>query len=87
VPSPPRYQLSDHAAKRIQARKINEQWIIDALESPDREEPDQVDPNAMHALKKISEMDDRVLRVVYNPSVHPVRVISVHFDRRLRGKL
>jgi len=32
------------------------------------------------------ERNYRVLRGVYNPSVHPLRVITVYFDRRLRGR-
>jgi hypothetical protein len=40
----------------------------------------------MHAFLRIAERNHRVLRVVYNPDVHPVRVITVYFDRRLRGR-
>jgi len=29
----------------------------------------------------------RVLRVVYNASVDPLRVITAYFDRRQKGKL
>lgn len=40
----------------------------------------------MHAFLRIAERNYRVLRVVYNPSVHPLRVITVYFDRRLKGR-
>ncbi|MFQ5667988.1 MAG: hypothetical protein ACE5I7_16355 [Candidatus Binatia bacterium] len=37
--------------------------------------------------RPIPEFDGRVLRVVVNPAVEPVRVASVFFDRTMRGKL
>jgi hypothetical protein len=73
--------------RRLERRQIRPEWIAAALQSPDRTDPDKFDPAVRHALKKIPEMDNRVLRVVYNSSVQPLRVISVHFDRRLRGTL
>jgi hypothetical protein len=38
-----------------------------------------------HALAKIPECGDRVLRVVYNAYVDPLRVVTAYFDRRERG--
>jgi hypothetical protein len=81
------FELSDHARRRVQSRHIRVEWIEAALASPDALESDRIDPSAVHALKKIAAMEDRVLRVVYNPGVTPLRIISVHFDRRMRGKL
>jgi hypothetical protein len=81
------YELSDHAAKRVRERKIEPRWIEMTLSEPNRREQDAIDPTASHALKRITEMDDRVLRVVYNTATVPVQVISVFFDRRLKGKL
>jgi phage-related protein len=60
-------------------------WIERALAGPDWREVDASKPGLMHAFVRIAERDGRVLRVVYNPTVHPVRVITVYFDRRLRG--
>jgi hypothetical protein len=31
--------------------------------------------------------DNRVLRVIYNKTVDPAAVITVYFDRRMKGKL
>ena len=53
---------------------------------PERIESDAYDPSLMHALASIEERDQRVLRVVYNASVDPVRVVTAYFDRRQRGK-
>ena len=68
-------------------RKIEPHWIEMTLAEPDRHEQDTVDPTARHALKRIEEMDNRVLRVVYNTATTPLRIISAYFDRRLKGKL
>ena len=81
------YELSDHAARRIHERKIEPRWIEMTLSEPDRWEEDGIDPAVSHALKRIAEMDNRVLRVVYNATTVPVRIISAHFDRRMKGKL
>ena len=68
-------------------RKIEPHWIEMTLAEPDRQEQDPVDPIARHALKRIEEMDNRILRVVYNSTTTPIRVISAYFDRRMKGKL
>ncbi|EAZ93103.1 DUF4258 domain-containing protein [Crocosphaera chwakensis] len=45
-----------------------------------------------HAKKRldersIPEFGNRVLRVVYKPTENPIKVITVHFDRSMKGKL
>jgi len=50
-------------------------------------EPDKVDPELRHALGRIIEHDDRILRVVYNVTLNPWRIVPVYFDRDQRGKL
>lgn len=37
--------------------------------------------------RRIPEHGDRVLRVVVNKSVVPDRVVSVYFDRTMKGKI
>ena len=80
------YQLTSHAEAAASKRKIEMSWIKRALAVPDWREPDPTKRGVMHAFLRIGERNDRVLRVDYNPSVHPVRVITVYFDRRLRGR-
>jgi len=82
----PVYQLTSHAEAAALKRKIDPAWIERALTGPDWTEPDPAKPGVMHAFLRIAERNHRVLRVVYNPGVHPVRVITVYFDRRLRGR-
>lgn len=80
------YQLTSHAEAAVLKRKIAIAWIERALADPDWSEVDVSKPELVHAFVRIAERNDRVLRVVYNATVHPVRVVTVYFDRRLRGK-
>jgi hypothetical protein len=50
-------------------------------------EPDREDPELRHALARIPEYGDRVLRVVYNQTTVPWRIITVYFDRTQRNRL
>ena len=81
------YQLTSHAEAAILKRKIEIAWIERALAAPDWKEVDASKPDLVHAFVRIAERNDRVLRVVYNATVHPARVITVYFDRRLRARL
>ena len=81
----PVYQLTSHAEAAALKRKIDMAWIERALVDPDWTERDPVQPSVMHAFLRIAERNHRVLRVVYNSRVYPVRVITVYFDRRLTG--
>jgi hypothetical protein len=82
----PGYGLSEHAAGVLAERGIETTWVVRVLTKPERTEADRADPALTHALGRITERDDRVLRVVYNASVHPPRIVTVYFDRRRRGK-
>ena len=82
----PVYELTVHAAAIIAERKIDLAWIELALSDPDRIEADRSDKSLTHAFARIKDLDDRVLRVVYNASVNPPRVVTAYFDRRQRGK-
>ena len=81
------YELSQHARDVIAERQIEIEWIERVLDHPQRNEPDRFDPELRHHLGKIPEFEDRVLRVVFNPSAYPLRIITVYFDRAMKGKL
>lgn len=81
------YELSAHAVTVMAEREILEAWVKRVLSSPERTEPDAADSLLRHALGRIPERDDRVLRVVYNETIHPWRVVTAYFDRAMRGKL
>lgn len=78
---------SQHALAMIEERKIKITWIEDALRVPDRVRDDPSDEQNKHYLAVVNERENRVLRVVVNVTVEPIHVVSVFFDRRLRGKL
>jgi hypothetical protein len=82
----PGYELSDHAADVIAEREIEITWVVRVLTEPERREADRLDPALTHALGRVAERDARVLRVVYNGSVNPPRIVTVYFDGRQRGK-
>lgn len=82
----PGYELSEHAIGVLVEREIQTAWVVRVLTAPERTERDRTDLSLTHALGRISERDDRVLRVVYNGSIQPRRIVTVYFDRRQRGK-
>ena len=81
------YILSAHAITVLAEREILEMWVARVLTNPERTELDAADPLLRHALGRIPERGDRVLRVVYNETIHPWRVVTAYFDRAMRGKL
>ncbi len=83
----PELELSAHAQTVIAERSIKLEWLERVLAEPEMVEADRDDPNLKHALGRIPEHGNRVLRVVYNDAVKPVRVVTAYFDRTLRNKL
>lgn len=59
----------------------------DGRASPNLTAPDPDDRTLMHALRPIAEFDNRVLRVVFNQTRNPPHVVTVYFDRTMKGKL
>ncbi|HTQ76297.1 MAG TPA: DUF4258 domain-containing protein [Burkholderiales bacterium] len=80
------YELTAHASVVIVERGIDPEWIEHTLAEPDRTESDRNDPAHTHALRRIAACDDRVLRVVYNASVSPPKIVTAYFDQRQKGK-
>ena len=81
------FELTIHATVVVTARAIKHEWIARILDSPTRTEPDNTDPALLHALGRIEEHGNRVLRVIYNPTTKPPKVVTVYFDRVMKGKL
>ena len=82
-----KYQLSQHALDSVTEREIPIEWIERILTSPTQRIPDRRDARLEHRLGVIKEFDGRILRVVVNPTADPVRVVTVYFDRTMKGKL
>lgn len=78
--------LTAHAEVVITERNIQLRWIRQVLNCPEKIEVDGADPELAHALAKVAEHGDRVLRVVHSRTL-PTRIITAYFDRTMRGKL
>jgi hypothetical protein len=80
------YELSRHAHTALVEREISEEWLERALQKPTRVEPDEHDPALVHHLVAIPEHGGRVLRVVLNNQVAPSRIVTLYFDRQMKGQ-
>lgn len=81
------YTLSAHAEVVMTERSIKREWLNKVLAHPELVEKDREDPEITHALGKIPEHGGRVLRVVYNGTRKPMKIVTVYFDRTMKGKL
>lgn len=81
------YDLSKHARIRLVERKIDLQWVALTIREPALVEPHPTDEDCQCAYRSIPEVEGRVLKVVYNTTTEPWRIVTVHFDRRMRGRL
>jgi len=79
------FLLTDHARKRCARRGITEAWIREALENPETREEDIHDSDLVHAFWPVPEKGSRVLRVIYNKTVHPVAVVTAFFDPKAKA--
>ena len=81
------YELTQHAREVLAERQIRVEWLERALRAPELKRPDPADATQERRYRKIPEHENRVLRVVVNTAVAPERVVSVYFDRTMKGKL
>jgi len=80
------YELTAHAADVIAEREIDITWVVRVITKPEQTVLDRSDPGLKHAMGRIAERDNRILRVVYNALVDPPRIVTAYFDRGQRGK-
>ena len=81
------YELTQHARDVLQERQIAVAWMERALGQPALSLPSQSDPAVESRFVRIPEYGNRVLRVVVNKQAVPERVVSVYFDRSMKGTL
>jgi uncharacterized DUF497 family protein len=81
------YELTKHARDVLEEREIAVDWMERVLANPALIERSATQRELENRFGKIAEFGDRVLRVVVNTQVVPERVVSVYFDRRMKGKL
>ncbi len=81
------YELTQHARDVLQERHIPVEWMERVIAKPELVEPSATDSTVESRFGKFPEHGNRVLRVVINKAVVPERVVSVYFDRTMKGKL
>lgn len=81
------YVLSEHAEITLRERNINRFWLDTAMNQPDLQLPHEDDSALQYVFKCIPEFGNRVLRVVYNQTKEPPVIVTVYFDRTMKGKL
>jgi hypothetical protein len=68
-------------------RGVTDNQIRSTLLMPDRIERDKDDPDLLHAVKRFFRTGgSRALRVIYNPSVSPWRIVTMFFERARRRR-
>lgn len=82
-----RLEFTQHASRALTEREIAIEWVERTVETPEMSVVDPHDPAVERRFRRIPEFGDRVLRVAVNTTVEPLRVVSVFFDRRMKGKL
>jgi len=82
-----KYTITQHAHDAMEKRGISLAWLERALASPQLCEPDASDQTLEHRLAVIPEHGHRVLHVIINKQVAPERVVTLFFDRNMKGRL
>ncbi len=80
-------EFTKHAVHVLDERKIPVEWVEQVMADPALRTPDPNDPEVERFFGRVPERGGRVLRVVVNTRVAPWRVVSVFFDRSMRGEL
>ena len=79
-----KFELTKHA---LAEREIPMEWVEQTFSAPQLCLPDPDDAQVEQRFRKIPEFGNRVLRVAVNTKVEPNRIVSVFFDRKMKGKL
>ena len=80
-------EFTKHALHAMTERAIPMEWVERVVAEPALREPDPTDPEVERFFRPIPEQGNRMLRVAINTRVAPWRVVSVFFDRNMKGKL
>ncbi len=84
---PLKLDFTRHAVHAMEERMIPREWVESAVAEPALRTSNPNDPEVERLFRRIHEQGDRVLRVAVNTRVAPWRVVSVFFDRSMRGEL
>ena len=77
---------TEHALLRMTKRAIEPEWVERVLLNPALRLDDENDPEYEHCLAKVSELANRVLRVIVSKS-EPKKVITLYPDRNMKRKI
>ena len=80
-------EFTRHAVQVMAERMVSPEWVERTVAAPELRLPDPNDADVERFFRRAPERDDRVLRVAVNTRVTPWRVVSVFFDRTMRGEL
>lgn len=80
-------RFSRHARHVMRERGIPVEWVERVVASVELRVPDPGDSDVERFYGRVPERGDRVLRVAVNTSASPWQVVSVFFDRSMRGEL
>jgi hypothetical protein len=81
------FELTNHARGAVAEREIPIEWIERTLQASELITPGPNDITIERCFRRIPEFGGRVLRVAVNRAVEPKRVVSVFFNRKMKGKL
>jgi hypothetical protein len=81
------FELTQHARDALVKRGIPMEWLERVLMFSTRTEPDATDSMLEHRMAVIPEHGDRVLRVIINSHTMPMKVVTLFFDRKMKGRL
>ena len=81
------YEWTQHAKDALVKRAISVEWLERVLRFPKIVEPDEIDATLEHRLAVVPEFGDRVLRIIVNPHTTPIKVVTLYFDCKMKGKL
>ena len=82
-----RLEFTRHALHVMEERAIPPELVELAVAEPSLRTRDPSDPEVERFFRRFPQHGDRVLRVAVNTRVAPWRVVSVFFDRTMRGEL
>ena len=71
--------FSKHIRERIKERNLDEKWIVDTVNLPDKKVVKS--ENEVHFFKKIAGFAGKCLKVVFNPLKK--LVVTAYFDRKM----
>lgn len=68
----------------LEERHLKLDWIIDAVERPDRKQPDPDDSTVTRLFKRIEDHGGRILRVAHRLDGADIQPVTAFFDRGAR---